>query len=184
MGVHFSYAFHARHKLNIDELISSIQHKLRIWKWRDLTIIRRIQIVKTFIIPISRSAVAVTTINYTAWSFFLKTKILICCLKQGSSTPNNLMVSLKAIWVPCEFRARPSLSSQGLEYLFFHRKVLQPRVNTWPQHRSCQSDSLFREKRCCNTLKIFSIYCFNFLICIIQKRNSLLNKTFQNEKLH
>ena len=52
LGVHFSYAFHARHKLDIDELISSIQHKLRIWKWRDLTIIGRIQIVKTSIIPI------------------------------------------------------------------------------------------------------------------------------------
>ena len=52
LGVHFSHAFQARRKLNLDELISSIQHKLRIWKWRDLTIMRRIQIVKTFIIPI------------------------------------------------------------------------------------------------------------------------------------
>jgi len=30
----------------------SIKDKLRIWGWRDLTIIGRIQIVKTFIIPI------------------------------------------------------------------------------------------------------------------------------------
>ena len=36
----------------MEELISSIQHKLRIWKWRDLTIIGKIQIIKTFIIPI------------------------------------------------------------------------------------------------------------------------------------
>ena len=50
LGVLFSQAFQARHKLNVDELISSIQHKLRIWNWRDLTIIGRIQIVKTFII--------------------------------------------------------------------------------------------------------------------------------------
>ena len=35
LGVHFSFASQARHKLNVDELISSIQHKLRIWKWRD-----------------------------------------------------------------------------------------------------------------------------------------------------
>ena len=34
------------------ELISSIQFKLLIWRWKDLTIIGRIQIVKTFIIPI------------------------------------------------------------------------------------------------------------------------------------
>ena len=38
--------------MNFDELINSIKDKLRIWKWRDLTIIGRIQIVKTFIIPI------------------------------------------------------------------------------------------------------------------------------------
>ena len=52
LGIHFAHAFQARHKLNVEELISSIQHKLRIWKWRDLTIIGKIQIIKTFIIPI------------------------------------------------------------------------------------------------------------------------------------
>ena len=36
----------------IDELIISIQQNLRTWRWRDLIIIRRIQIVKTFIVPI------------------------------------------------------------------------------------------------------------------------------------
>ena len=52
LGVHFTYDFRLKQKLNVDELISSIQQKLRIWRWRDLTIIGRIQIVKTFIIPI------------------------------------------------------------------------------------------------------------------------------------
>ena len=52
LGVHFTYDIQAKQKLNINELISSIQLKLRIWRWRDLTIIGRIQIVKTFIIPI------------------------------------------------------------------------------------------------------------------------------------
>ena len=33
-------------------MLCSIQHKLRNWKWRDLTIIGKIQIIKTFIIPI------------------------------------------------------------------------------------------------------------------------------------
>ena len=51
-GVHFTYDIRAKQKLNINELISSIQLKLQIWRWRDLTIIGRIQIVKTFIIPI------------------------------------------------------------------------------------------------------------------------------------
>ena len=52
LGVHFTYDIHAKQKLNNNELISSIQLELRIWRWRDLTIIGRIQIVKTFIIPI------------------------------------------------------------------------------------------------------------------------------------
>ena len=52
LGVHFTYDLRAKQKLNVDELISSIQEKLQIWRWRDLTIIGRIQIVKTFIIPI------------------------------------------------------------------------------------------------------------------------------------
>ena len=52
LGIHFTHAFQARLKLNVEELISSIQHKLRIWKWRDLTIIGKIQSIKTFIIPI------------------------------------------------------------------------------------------------------------------------------------
>ena len=51
LGVHFTHDIRAKQKLNINELISSTQLKLRIWRWRDL-IIGRIQIVKTLIIPI------------------------------------------------------------------------------------------------------------------------------------
>ena len=39
-------------KFNADDLIGSIQQKLWMWRWSNLTIIRRIQIVKTFIVPI------------------------------------------------------------------------------------------------------------------------------------
>ena len=52
LGIHFTYDYRVKQKLNFDELIKSIKDKLRIWRWRDLTIIGRIQIVKTFIIPI------------------------------------------------------------------------------------------------------------------------------------
>ena len=38
--------------LNFDEIVTSIKEKLHIWRWRDLTIFGRIQIVKTFIVPI------------------------------------------------------------------------------------------------------------------------------------
>ena len=52
LGIHFTYNCRIKHKMNFDELITSIKVKLSIWRWRDLTIIGRIQIVKTFIIPI------------------------------------------------------------------------------------------------------------------------------------
>ena len=51
LGVYFTYDRRLRRKLNFDEITKTIKDKLRIWKWRDLTTIGRIQLVKTFIIP-------------------------------------------------------------------------------------------------------------------------------------
>ena len=51
LGVQFTYDRHLGRKLNFEEIIVSIKTKLRLWKWRNLTIIRRVQIVKTFVIP-------------------------------------------------------------------------------------------------------------------------------------
>ena len=61
--MHFTYDLRAKEKLTVDELISSIQQKLRIWRWRDLTIIGRIQIVKTFIIPIFLYRASLISVN-------------------------------------------------------------------------------------------------------------------------
>ena len=63
LGVHFTYDLRAKQKLNVDELISSIQEKLQIWRWRDLTIIGRIQTVKTFIIPIFLYCTSLISVN-------------------------------------------------------------------------------------------------------------------------
>ena len=63
MGVHLTYDLRAKQKLNVDELISSIQEKLRIWRWRDLTIIGRIQIVKTFNIAIFLYRASLISVN-------------------------------------------------------------------------------------------------------------------------
>ena len=49
--VFFTYDRRLGWKQNIEETIDSIKTKLRLWKWRNLTIIGRIQIVKAFIIP-------------------------------------------------------------------------------------------------------------------------------------
>ena len=50
LGVYFTYNYSQRKKFNFDEILKSIKEKLRMWKWRDLTILGRIQIVKTFVI--------------------------------------------------------------------------------------------------------------------------------------
>ena len=50
LGVRFTYDQRAKRKLNFAEIVTSVKQKLHIWRWRDL--IGRIQIVKTFIIPV------------------------------------------------------------------------------------------------------------------------------------
>ena len=45
LAVHFTYDGLLVRKLDFEELIVSIQTKLRLWKWRNLTIIGRVQIV-------------------------------------------------------------------------------------------------------------------------------------------
>jgi len=52
LGVHFTYDLRSKRKLNFDEIVTTIKKKLHVWRWQNLTIVGRIQIVKTFIIPI------------------------------------------------------------------------------------------------------------------------------------
>ena len=51
LGVFFTYNRPLRQKLNFTKIIDAIKTKLHFWKWRNLTIMGRIQIVKTFAIP-------------------------------------------------------------------------------------------------------------------------------------
>ena len=51
LGVYFSYNRRLSNKLNFEGIIDAIKTKLQLWRWRNLTIIGRIQIVKTFVIP-------------------------------------------------------------------------------------------------------------------------------------
>ena len=52
LGVYFTYDRRLRHKLNFKEIIDAIETTLQLCKWRNLTIIERIQIVKIFVIPL------------------------------------------------------------------------------------------------------------------------------------
>ena len=65
--------------MNFDELITSIKDKVRIWRWRDLIIIGRIQIVKKFIIPI-----------------FLYRASMICLNKESLNHANQIIFNF--IW--------------------------------------------------------------------------------------
>ena len=61
--LYLTYNCHLKQKLNFDEIINSIKAKLKMWKWRDLTIIGRIQIVKTFIVPAFLYRASLTYLN-------------------------------------------------------------------------------------------------------------------------
>lgn len=93
MGAHLTYDSRAKRKLNFDEVDTCIKQKLRIWRWRDLTVFGRIQIVKTFIIPIFlyRASVVccdhgfVKEVNKTIFDFVRKgkDKVLVGDIEDG-----------------------------------------------------------------------------------------------------
>ena len=51
LGVHFDYNELSRKKANFEAILKSIKRTLSMWKWRGLTLIGKIQIVKSFAIP-------------------------------------------------------------------------------------------------------------------------------------
>ena len=49
--VHFTYNWRKRQELNFDAVLKSISKTLKGWKWRNLTLYGKIQVVKSFVIP-------------------------------------------------------------------------------------------------------------------------------------
>ena len=52
LGVYFTYNLRKSQELNFDAILNSISKTLKRWKWRNLTLFGKIQVVKTFIIPV------------------------------------------------------------------------------------------------------------------------------------
>ena len=52
LGVHFTYDQTLWRKLNFDETMKTIKERLNCWNWRNLTVLGRIQIIKSFVIPV------------------------------------------------------------------------------------------------------------------------------------
>ena len=51
LGVYFGYDEKQRNELNFRQTLKSIKKSIHMWKWRNLSILGRIQIIKTFAIP-------------------------------------------------------------------------------------------------------------------------------------
>ena len=51
LGIYFGYDVRQRDNLNFRETLKSIKKSVSLWKWRGLSLLGRIQIVKTFAIP-------------------------------------------------------------------------------------------------------------------------------------
>ena len=49
LGVHFTYDQTVWRKLNFDETLKTIKERLNCWNWRNLTVLGRIQIIKSFV---------------------------------------------------------------------------------------------------------------------------------------
>ena len=115
LGVYFTYNDSQRKKLNFDEILRSIKEKLQMWKWRDLTILGRIQIVKTFVIPIFMYRASlicvqkdtVIEVNKLLFKFIWKGKdkvkrlSLICDLDKGGLKAPHLESIIKSQRIMC-----------------------------------------------------------------------------------
>ena len=51
LGIYFDYHKTTRRNLNFNSILKSIKKTLNMWRWRGLTLLGRIQIVKTSAIP-------------------------------------------------------------------------------------------------------------------------------------
>ena len=82
LGVYFDYDGLRRNKANFEVIIKSIKTTLNMWKWRGLTLIGKIQIVKSFAIPkfLSKASIIyvskdlIQTVNKELYSFIWKGK--------------------------------------------------------------------------------------------------------------
>ena len=63
LGIVFDYNTPSRMKANFESILKSIKNMLNTWKWRGLTLLGKIQIVKSFIIPkvLSKAALIAVT---------------------------------------------------------------------------------------------------------------------------
>ena len=113
--MYFDYNNVRRKKANFDSVLKSIKKVLNMWKWRGLTLIGRIQIVKSFAIPkvmskatlIPVSSELIKEVNKELYSFIWKGKdkvkrsALINDIEDGGLKMLNLESMISAQRVMC-----------------------------------------------------------------------------------
>ena len=51
LGIYFTYDWQKYQELNFESIIKSIKKSINLWNWRNLTLLGRIQIIKTYAMP-------------------------------------------------------------------------------------------------------------------------------------
>ena len=136
LGVHFDYNNVRRKKDNFDSVLKSIKKVLNMWKWRGLTLIGRIQIVKSFAIPkimskaslIPVSSELIKEVNKELYSFIWKGKdkvkrsALINDIEDGGLKMLDLESMISAQRVMCVKRYVENYGSPWKYVLDFYLK--------------------------------------------------------------
>ena len=136
LGVHFDYNNVSRKKANFDSVLKSIKQVLNMWKWRGLTLIGRIQIVKSFAIPkfmskaslIPVSNELIKEVNKELYSFIWKGKdkvkraALINDIEDGGLKMLDLESMISAQRVMCVKRYVENFESPWKYVLDFYLK--------------------------------------------------------------
>ena len=89
--IYFGYDERQRNNLNFSQTSKSIKESINIWKWRGLSLLGRIQIVKTFTIPklmftasvIPVSKELIQEANSVLYNFIWNGKDKVKCLRNG-----------------------------------------------------------------------------------------------------
>ena len=138
LGVHFTYDQTLWRKLNFDETLKTIKERLNCWNWRNLTVLGRIQIIKSFVIPVFmyRAGLVcshqeiVKEVNKIIFNFILKGKdkvkrsALISDVEHGGLRAPHLESIIKAQRIMCCKKfANSQQSSWKIILLHYLRQV-------------------------------------------------------------
>ena len=116
LGINFTYNRQKFQELNFENIINSIQKSINAWRWKNLTLIGRIQIIKTFAIPkfmfraslISLTKEIVKQVNSVLYNFIwnsgkdkIKQLTLISDYKNGGLRMPHIETLIKTQRVVC-----------------------------------------------------------------------------------